>query len=85
MSAYGVFTVVKNGRVFKVEPISEHAERGADWGNTDMSNRPIGGAVHPDDSTITAENGFTNIVTLDKGESPLGYIDELIRKEEKRS
>ena len=82
MSKYGTFTVTKNGRTFVVQPVSEHAERGGDWGHTDLSNRPIGGAMHPDDCTITAENGFKNVVTLGPGESPLSYIDNLLKKEE---
>lgn len=42
---------------------------------------PEQGGVHPDDCIITAENGFKNIVTLKPGVSPLGYIDQLLNKE----
>jgi len=78
MSTYGRFTVKSGGRTFVVEPISVHAYRGADWGHTDLSNRPIGGAVHPDDSIICESNGFTNILVLGPGESPLSAIQDLI-------
>lgn len=76
MGKYGTFTVVKDGRTFVVEPLDKF-ERGGDWGHTDLSNKPQGGAVHPDNSVITEENGFKNIVTLEPGRSPLSYIDSL--------
>lgn len=78
----GKFYVTKGGRTFLVEPISKNAERGADWGHGDLSNRPIGGACHPDDSVISDET-HKNIVTLDPGVSPLGYIDQLLNEGER--
>ena len=71
----------KDGRRFVIEPISEHADRGGDWGHKDLSNRPVGGAVHPDDSIITEENGFKNIVLLGPGESPYSAINDILRDE----
>ena len=78
MGMYGRHTVErKDGRRFVVEPISTHAMRNSDWGHKDLSNKPIGGGVHPDDSIITKENGFKNIVVLGPGVSPYSYIDSL--------
>lgn len=79
MSKTGRFYVCKGGRTFLVEPVSEHSMRNADWGKTDTTNLPIGGAIHPDDSIITDEN-FTNIVTLGPGVSPLSYIEKLLEE-----
>ena len=77
MGKYGRFYVKKGDRLFLVEPISENANRNADWNNglkkADMAK---GGAVHPDESIIT-DDKFKNIVTLGPGESPLGYIDQM--------
>ena len=80
MSKYGRYTVSKGGRTFVVEPISENAERPADWGHKDLSNFPIGGAVHPDDSIITEENGFKNIMILGKGVSPDSAVEKLLNE-----
>lgn len=81
MSNTGRYTVHgKDGRTFVVEPISLHANRNADWGSTDTTNLPIGGAVHPDDSIIT-EDKFKNIITLGPGVSPEGYIDQICTKQ----
>lgn len=79
MGMYGRFMVYQNGRAFAVEPISTNMDRGSDWGKTDLSNRPIGGAVHPDDSIITEENGYKNIVVLEPGVSPLSYIENIVK------
>ena len=77
MGMYGRFTVQKGNRLFVVEPISKFAMKNANWGKTDTTNLPIGGAVHPDDSIITKENGFKNIHTLAVGQSPNSFIDSL--------
>lgn len=79
MSNTGRFYVKQNGRTFLVEPVSNHSMRNADWGSTDTTNLPIGGAVHPDDSIITDEN-FKNIVVLEPGVSPLSYIEKLLEE-----
>jgi hypothetical protein len=39
--------------------------------------RKYAGAVKPEDSMVTKENGFTKIHDLGPGESPLAYIDEI--------
>ena len=81
MGQYGRYAVYDpiSGRKFVIEPISRFAEKGADWGKTDLSNRPIGGAVHPDDSIITEDNGFKNIVVLGPGESPMSAINSILK------
>lgn len=82
MGQYGRYRVTdqKTGRKFDVEPISKSAEKGADWGKTDLSNRPIGGAVHPDESMIS-EGTHKNIVITEKGVSPMSVIDEILEKD----
>ena len=40
------------------------------------------GAVHPNDSLITKENGFENIVVLPPGTSPHGYINMIDEQRE---
>jgi hypothetical protein len=81
MSKYGTFYVKKGGRLFLVEPISEHANRNADWNNgIKEADLPFGGAVHPSDSIIT-DDKFKNIITLGPGISPLGYIDQICEDE----
>lgn len=79
MKNSGRFYVKVKGRLFYVEPISKHADRNADWDNG-MKNYPIGGAVHPEDSVISEGKRYKNVVTLGKGVSPLGYIDQLVAK-----
>ena len=76
MKNTGVFYVQKGDRLFRVEPISKHADRNADWGTTDTTNLPEGGAIHPDDSIIR-DGQFKNIMTLGPGISPLSAIDKL--------
>lgn len=87
MSKTGRFYVTtKEGRTFCVEPIDEHAGRGSKWGDIDPSTKKVTGhygekhpgAIHPDESIITEENGFKNIVMLPPGTSPMGYIEQLL-------
>lgn len=85
MSREGRYTVKRGTRTFVVEPISKFAKKGADWGHKDLSNRPEQGAVHPDDSIITEDNGFKNIVTLGPGESPDSHIDKIYKNDSRTS
>lgn len=72
---------ITNGkRTFWVEPIDPF-NRGADWGQTDLSNRPQGGGIHPDESIIREENGFKNIQILPPGVSPDSVVSELLSNE----
>lgn len=76
----------RTGKTYAVEPVGNpHVE----WGSIDPSAGPNGklmhkkgdgkyrGSVDAEDSLITEENGFRNIVTLDPGISPHAYIDML--------
>ena len=81
MSKTGRQTVMVEGRTFIVEAISDHPDRGGDWGKTDLSNHPLGGAIMEDESVITEENGFKNIIKLGVGESPYSAIERLLEKQ----
>ena len=82
MSDSGRFTVItKSGRKFVVEPINGSR---ADWGNLNPATGKIeqvhsksNGSINEKDSIIRNDNGFKNIVMLDGGVSPLGYISML--------
>lgn len=74
------------GRTFCIEPISERNEKlttrvitngGYDGEAVKNKSEPQGGSIYAEDSIITPENGFTDIVTLPKGWSPNGYIQYL--------
>jgi hypothetical protein len=38
------------------------------------------GSIDLDESIITEENGFKNIVVLEVGESPTDYINKMLRE-----
>ncbi len=76
------------GRKFWVEPISQRNEKttdkvftngGYDGQSEKNKSNPLGGSVYEEDSIITKENGFTNITTLEIGQSPNDYIEMLCR------
>lgn len=76
------------GRKFCVEPIAGRNEKvddkvfvnGGASGNAEKNkSNPLGGSVHEEDSIITQENGYTDIMTLGPGKSPNGYIEWLCR------
>ena len=89
MSDTGRFYVTYGTRTFCVEPIDNNAGKHKQWGDIDPATKRIEGdygekyrgAIHEDESIITKENGFKNIVTLPGGTSPLGYIQDLIEQE----
>lgn len=72
----------RTGRKYFVEPIeTAHTPK---WGSIDpatgelMHKKGDGkyrGGISEKESLITPENGFKNIITLDRGVSPLAYID----------
>lgn len=75
-------TSYKTGVHYYIEPIGDG--RPADWGSYNPSTGNIenkkgfdkySGSIKIDESIITETNGFSNIVTLDKGESPYSEID----------
>jgi len=71
---------LKSGRKFMVEEIGDpHVS----WGNVipgkglESVYSKMDDVIHSEDSKITIENGFKNIVMLNPGTSPLGYIDAI--------
>lgn len=88
MSNTGRFYVTtKEGRKFCVEPIDNSLGKGKQkWGDIDPATKKLTGdyngkevgAIHENDSIITEENGFKNIVMLPAGTSPMGYINQLL-------
>lgn len=65
---------------FKVEVI-EPRQRTKDWGDIDPATGKTTGSygqkigINAEDSEITEENGYKNIVTLPAGVSPMAYIE----------
>ena len=65
-----------------VEPI-EHVRPRA-WGDLDPSGQKLlsggygkkQGAVKPEQSVVTEENGFENVIELPAGASPMAYISK---------
>ena len=73
----------KTGRKFMVEPIGDPHTT---WGDINPATKQVEGdygdkhkgSIKEDESIITEENGFKNIKILKVGESPTGYINELL-------
>ena len=73
----------RTGRTYFIEPQGDpHVE----WGSVDQSTGKMNvkkgwkknkGSTEREDSLITKENGFENIITLKAGESPLAYIERI--------
>lgn len=83
MSETGRFYFRHNGKLYCVEPI-DNGNRDGDWGNQIPGSNKVEkvkakykGAIKESESIITEENGFTNIVELKPGQSPLEYIESL--------
>lgn len=78
----GRFIVIskRTGVKYFVEPIGNGKSV---WGDLDPATKQLTGSygqkyrgsVKPEESLISEEAGFKNVVTLDKGTSPLLYID----------
>lgn len=78
-----IVTSMKTKKQYFVEPQGDsHIE----WGSIDQSSGKLNvkkgwkknkGSTDKEDSLITNKNGFKNITTLDKGESPLAYIEKI--------
>ena len=70
----------RTGVQYFVEPIGNGHTC---WGDLDPATKQLTGSygqkyrgsIKPEESLITKENGFKEIRTLDKGTSPLLYID----------
>jgi hypothetical protein len=86
MSTGRYSVVTKGGRRFTVEPIAERNQKingdaftnGGIDGSGVKTTKDKGGAVRPEDSIITEENGYNNIVTLPPSVSPNNFIDRLL-------
>jgi hypothetical protein len=78
-----IVTSLKTGKKYFVEPI-DNGER-VEWGDLNPATKKLEGnygskhkgAIKESESLITGENGFTNIVTLPPGFSPLEYIENM--------
>ena len=71
---------LNSGRKFMVEEIGDpHVS----WGNVIPGGKlesvyaKMDDVINPEDSIITKENGYKNIVNLKPGTSPLGYIEAI--------
>lgn len=79
---------IKTGRKFLVEPIG--LDHSAYWGDIDPATKKVNGdygekyrgSIDKEDSIITIENGFKNIVDLKPGVSPDEYINNLLKKDD---
>lgn len=73
----GRFLVIdeKTGRKFLVEPIGNPR---TDFGDSIKNENQAKGSIKESESIITEENGFKNIITLDKGVSPINYIENIL-------
>lgn len=87
MSLTGRYYIRKNGRTFCVEPIAERNQKIDDAAfknggisGDEVKNKHLGGSIREEDSIITPENGFKNIVMLPPGTSPNGYIEDLLNE-----
>lgn len=81
-----IYTSQRTGKVYFVEPIGNTK---TEWGSIDPATGNLmnkkghdkyRGSVDAKDSLITQENGFKNIVMLDKGTSPFHALDVLDAK-----
>lgn len=81
------YTSKRTGRTYFVEPIVK--ERPPEFGSIDPATKQLmhkkgdgkyRGGIDEHESLITAENGFRNIRTLEKGTSPLLAIDYIDSK-----
>ncbi len=86
-----IVTSLKTGRKYYVEPIDSGNR--VDWGDINPATKRIEGnygskhkgSIKESESLITEENGFSNIVTLDPGYSPIDYIEMVDRKYQEES
>ena len=73
----------RTGKTYAVEPIDDGSVRPG-WGSIDPATKQLvnkkghdkyRGSVRPEESLITAENGFKNIRMLEPGMSPHAMIE----------
>ena len=75
-----IVSSLRTGRSYFVEPIGNPK---TGWGDVNPATgkvegkygKKFRGSIDKEDSLISDENGFKNIVMLDPGTSPLSYID----------
>lgn len=80
------YVTTKEGRTFCIEPIDNSGAHHSKWGDIDPASKKVTGdygekhrgSIHEDESIITKENGFKNIVMLPAGTSPEGYVAQLL-------
>jgi hypothetical protein len=79
---------LKSGRKFCIEPLRDRNQKEDDvtFKNGGITGDSVkfhgevkGGSITPDESIITPENGFKNIIITDKGVSPEGVIEQLLK------
>lgn len=89
MSNTGRYYVKVDGRTFCVEPIDNtEGKSRKQWGDVNPATKEVEGnygnkylgAIHEDESIITEENSFKNIINLKPGQSPDDYINKLLKK-----
>ena len=75
------FVYMKSGRKFCVE---EYGRVYSDWGNVipgankvEKVKSKVDDIIDDTNTFITKENGFKNICMLDKGTSPMAYLDAI--------
>lgn len=75
------FVHMKSGRKFCIEP---YGDVHTDWGNINPATKKLEKVksknvdiIDDSNTVITKENGYRNICMLDKGTSPIGYIELL--------
>lgn len=83
-----IVTSQRTGKTYYVEPI-EATRVDTNWGSIDPATGNLmnkkghdkyRGAIKPNDSLITEENGFKNITMLDIGTSPFHAIEVIDAK-----
>lgn len=77
----GRFWVIdqKSGRKFLVEPIGNPR---TDFGDSIKNENQAKGSINKENSIISEENGFKNIITLGVGVSPIDYINNIINNKQ---
>jgi hypothetical protein len=84
-SENGRFYVIdhKTGRKFCIEPIGDSHIK---WGDINPATKKVEGnygekypgSIHIDDSIITKENGYKNIIVGEIGQSPTDIINSIL-------
>lgn len=78
-----LITSTRTGKIYAVEPMGWNRVK---WGSIDPATKTLvnkkgfqkhTGAIDPDDSLITEENGFKNIKILEPGVSPIKAIEAI--------